>query len=157
MNARDDYGPRAARGGAERRQPSRKNRGAKREPYIRLDEIRYTWQDVLDMEDQEICEMLTSLDEAADSIESTLESLAGDQKVRAQDKMRHCRKWAARIRDEVLHMGVFDDNGEEARDIEEMEELEGRSETCRLQLQALKDSVRKHLSPELAAIIFNID
>lgn len=124
-----------------------KRKHAEREPYIKLNDTRYTWSDVVDMEDDELGRMLTDLDGAAESIEGTLDSLQGDHKVRAQDKMRYCRKWATRIREEILELTLED----ECR----CDELEEQVRTYADALNALTDSVKRHLSPELAEIVLD--
>jgi chromosome segregation ATPase len=115
-----------------------------------LNNDRYTWPDIVSMDEDELGRVLVGLDEAADSIETMLDGMVGDQKVRAQDKMRHCSKWAAKIRDEILE---FEDELQEEPECR-CEELEAQVESYREQLEDLKSSVKAHLSDELATIIF---
>jgi seryl-tRNA synthetase len=119
--------------------------GRGRTAYITLDQKRYTWDDVENMNDADLADFIKKLDGTVESIESTLEGLKGDQQVRAKDKLRHCRRWSDRIMDELME----DEDEIPCR----CEELEEEVEQQKEQVRRITFSLNKHLSPALVKVI----
>jgi hypothetical protein len=130
-------------GAAVKTKPRDTGREMGRTSYISLNGNRYTWGDVEDMETSKLADFIKELDATIESIGSSVEGLQGDQQVRAKDKMRHCRRWSARIMEELI------EEEEQCRCDELEEELKRRSEQVRL----LVSAVNKHLSDQLAEIV----